>query len=216
MTLAELRAWLDMHGYSSTALNSNMATAQSLALNEAYRRLQGMRAWPWKENVQTVVTVVNNPNPSLAAITDLSKIMEVRAEKGTEYTPMTYITPLEMRDKLHLDRDQGTPAYWSYYDQQLFVWPRPQAVYTLTLFYQQNLGDLTDGSAPAFEDTFHDVVGWMALTDLGVRERDWNLYSTAQAEFQTRLRNMEDYYGIRQSQNSVNVRRWSGWSMVGR
>ena len=216
MTLAELRVWLDAHGFSSTALNSNVAAAQSLALNEAYRRLQGMRSWPWSENIVTAVTVAGNSNPSLAGITDLGKVMEVRQERGTNYQPMQYITPVEMREKIHLDRDNGSPVYWSYYDQNLFVWPRPDAVYTLQILYQQNLGDLADGSAPIFQDTFHDILGWMALTDMAVRERDWNLYGIAQAEYQTRLRNMEDWYGIRQSQNSTYIRRSPMWGQVGR
>lgn len=214
MTLAELRAWIDAHGFSSTALNSPMAVVQSTAIQSAYDRLSGLHRWPWREGTATVVTVAGNAVPSLASITDLGGIDAVRLTQGTQYDDFDFMEPEEFKELSHLDHNNGRPRFWTWTNGQLQIYPRPDGVYTLTIEYTKQLPDLLDGGSPVFDPNFHYILGWGAMIDIAVRERDFNMAQFCERQWDRRLKEMEQFYGIRQKQSSGQVRSSGIWDQV--
>lgn len=215
MTLAELRAWIDAHGFGSTALNSSMAAVQTTAIQSAYDRLNGMHKWPWREGTATITTSVGDDTPTLASITDNGGIYAVRMSQGQNYFDIDFMEPEEFRKKAHLDRTNGVPQYWTWVDSELRLWPRPDGVYSLEIDYTKQLPDLLDGGSPVFDANYHIILGWGALIDIAVRERDWNMAQMAERQWDRRVKEMEQFYHIRQKQTSGQVTRSGIWDQVG-
>src|SRR5215207_123291 len=211
MTLAELRAWIDTHGFSSTALNSSTAVAQTTAIQSAYDRLNGLHNWPWREGTLTVTTSVGDDTPTITSITDNGGIKAVRMTQNANYFDLDFMDPAEFRDRAHLDRTNGVPQWWTWVDNELRLYPRPDGVYTLSIEYTKQLPDLLDGGSPVFDANYHLILGRGALIDLAVRERDWNMVQVAERQWDRRVKEMEQFYHIRQKQTSSQVVRSGIW-----
>lgn len=213
MNLGELRTAIQQKGYGT-----DTATAQTGLINSIYRRIGGEHRWPWLEAQNTsITTTAGDPDYSLAAITDLAHIDAVRVHRGTEYPQLSYIAPQDLRDMEHVDRDNGTPRFWTYVNAQLRLWPAPDAAYTVTIDYLKRPTVLSaDGDTPIFDSTYHDVLVWGAVAELAFRERDWSAKNFADAEFNLRYNEMKRSYGLKQRQNATHVKRSSFWDHVGR
>jgi hypothetical protein len=202
MTLAELLLSLQSKGYSTDTV-----AAQTFALNAVYRRINGMRRWPYLERRDTALTTTaGQSSVNFASIPALMWVDAVRIELGTEYPTLEYKERQELRELNHQDRDRGTPQYWTEAAGELHLWPVPDASYEITLDYITTPPDLVDDDdVPVFDTTYHDVLVWGAVLDLGFRSRDWGAYQYAKHEYQDRLREMIAEYGIRQRQSSSRI-----------
>lgn len=212
-TLAQLRTALQTRGYAT-----DTATAQSELLNSVYRRIIGMRRWPWLEvaNNTALSTVAGTVSVDIdAVVSDFLHLDAVRLTFGTDYLEPEYIRPQEYRELAHSYRDQGAPRYWTRIDDDLYFWPTPDKAYTINLDYTKDPPDLTaDGDSPIFDDTYHDVLVWGAIAELTFRERDPDGYSMANAQYGQRLNDMMLEYGVRQRHNSSRVVRTGTWDYL--
>lgn len=86
-----------------------------------------------------------------------------------------YITLLEPRSWSYIEditsttQSQGQPRSFAIYDEQLFVYPIPDQIYTLTMSYYKHLEDVSaTGSANAWMDPKHgeEIVRTLAKIDL--------------------------------------------------
>jgi hypothetical protein len=208
-TLAQLRTALQTRGYAT-----DTAPAQTEAINSVYRRIIGMRRWPWLEVIKdtTVSTTAGDDSYTLASIdATVLHVDAVRAEQGTEYYELVYRRPQEFREFQHASREQGTPRYWTRIGDSIYLWPVPDGAYTLSVDFVQDPADLSgDSDTTLIPDAYSDVLVWGALTSIAYRERDFEAYATARQEYGTILVDMMNEYGLRQRQNASRVVE-SGW-----
>lgn len=206
-TLAEYKAGVQAKGYGT-----DTAAAQVIAINSVRRDLFSLRRWRFLEKTTTVLATIGNPTVSLAAITDLGQVDAVRAEIGTEYDQLDYKTPLELRERSHLDRTVAIPRFWTAFAGGIQLYPWPQSAYTLTVDYIVAPVDLAaDGDVDVIPRAFMDVVIWGAVLEFAYRERDIYNHSVAEAQFDRRLKDMIATDSLTQRQTAQRVGHWSGW-----
>ncbi len=209
MNLTALQAAIQAKGYTA-----DTAAQQLIFLNEVYHEICGMDRWPFLEaQDKTLVTVAGTTAYTLPMATwrNLDAVrIEITAMQ--QYDNLQYKEPQEFRDNEHMDRDQSTPFYWSFFDQQLHFFPPPDGAYTVTIDYITNPPDLAIGSdVPVLPVIYHDVLVWGAIESLAYRERDWLGRQFAQGKKEELLRRMQEEYLVRQRQTSSQVARSGYW-----
>ncbi len=215
MTLAQLRASLQAKGYGSDS-----ASAQTEALNAAYRRLAGLRRWPWLYQLNTAIdTVVGSATISLSPIADLTHIDAVRLRvNATDASPplLEYMDLQALRDRAHADPTAGEPQSWSFVPGTLHINPAADKVYELVIEYSRDPLDLVaDTDVPVVAATYHDTLVWGAIVDLAYRQRDWEGRAAAQQEWTARVKEQERAYGVKQKQSTLEVAHAAIWDSVG-
>ena len=210
MTLAQLRTALQTRGYAT-----DTATQQTELLNAVYREIAGVRRWDWMEATTTAPCVVGTETVTPVA-TDILAVDALRILSGTSYYLLDYEPPQQFKERSYVDRDVGTPQYWTYSQGAYRLWPRPDKTYTVDIDYVKDPADLSaDGDTPLLPATYHDLLIWGAVRDITFRERDWNGNNVATKRFEDLLARMTAAHGIRQRQDSQYVRRSDFWSTVG-
>lgn len=212
MNLGALRTALQARGYET-----DTAAAQTEALNSVARRIYGDRRWDFLEVTDDVALTVGDETPDLSSITDIHSIDAVRIEFGSDRWSLEFIDADTIRERLHEDRDNGAPEFWSRHGRQLYIYPRPDKAYTLTLDYIKEPAPLVnDGDEPAIPDTYHDVLVVGAARDIAYRERDWSAHQAMSADFAARYAAMVQAHGVRQRQNTTHVKRSDFWDRYDR
>ena len=213
-TLAQLRTKVQERGYGT-----DTATAQTACLNSVYRRVAGMRRWPWLEIYQATgpAVVAGTETYNLAGtLTDLLHVEGIRLEFGTDYYNLKYVPPQEFRDAAHVYRDQGAPIYWTKVGAaQVKFYPKPDKAYTMTVDYVKFPTALAaDADVHIMPENYEDVLVWGALAEMCYRERDYAGRQIAMEEYRARLMDMMNEYGLRQRQNATEVVRSGHWDQV--
>src|SRR5690606_24478247 len=181
---------------------------QNAALNSVYRRVIGMRRWPFLEVLrnQDIVCTVGQDAYSLGLISDLLHVDGVRAEYGSQKFELEYLSPQEFRDYQHAHTDNGVPEYWTKAGSRLYIWRRPDRPYVLSIDYVKRPPDLvSDEDQTVLDPVYLDVLVWGAIAELCFRQRDVEGYEMAKNEYGTRLIDMMNDYGVRQRQTSSQV-----------
>ncbi len=204
MTLAQLRTALQNKGYGTDTV-----AQQTAALNGVYRRINGLRRWPYLERRSTALTTtIAQSSVSLVPLASLMWVDAVRIAFGTEYTELAHTPVQEFREYAHADRDPGCPVRWTEAAGELHLWPTPERAYTLTIDYITTPADLAaDGDIPAFDSTYHDVLVWGAIVDMAFRQREYTALATAESQYNQRLSEMKHGYGVGQRQTPSEVGR---------
>lgn len=201
MTRGEIKTAIQQLGYSA-----DTATAQEAAINDLNRRLHGRKRWPWQEAIGTAGTIAVSGSTVSALPSDLLMIDAVRISAGTNNIELEWKSQQEVRRLLHLDRTNGYPQYWTYYDSAVYVYPRANAAYTVTLDYILKATDLSsDSDVPVLPSTYHDLYVWYGASRLAARERDWTAYGAYNQQYVERLSELEQELGIEQKQSARHV-----------
>lgn len=208
MTLAEIIASIQAKGFGT-----DTAAEQKIAVNSVYRRIHGMRRWPYLERSSTALTTtIGQETVSLVTLPNLMWVDAVRLRLGTEAFEVDYLQPQELRRESVLDADAGMPRYWTEAAGEIHLWPTPEAAYTIELDYTTTPADLAaDADVPVFDSTYHDLLVWGAVVELGFRQRDANLMAMAKGEFNDRMVEMVRSYSLRQRQTSQQVEHSDWW-----
>lgn len=206
VTEAALQTAIQAKGYGTDS-----ATAQVEAIKSAWRRVLGLRRWPFLEAAATTTATVGSETVSLAAITDLARVEAIRLTIGTEgYGDLRFVERGQLRNWLTSDLDQATPYAWTLHAGAVLLYPRPERAYTVTVDYKKrptyNAADIL------FPEDYQDVLVWAAISELTFRQRELNGY--AEAQFKDRLGEMIVDYGLEQRQGSREVGHSSIWYEV--
>lgn len=192
MTFAEMKTFLIALGHGT-----DTDTAQSAMLTRAYLELAGRRRWSWLETTNVAgatitlgsATVTGLPAPAPPQVTS------VDLSVGTQfYGPMTPISKDEWEELNHTDRENGVPKYYAYINGTIRTHPRADQVYTVELSYINTPSASTfdaAGESPPFDEKFHVAIPWKVAAWLAFRQRDWNQFSAANAEYERIVREME-------------------------
>lgn len=205
MTLAQIQAAVQAKGYGT-----DTAAQQLIFINEIYRKVHSKERWPFLEaQDKTLVTVTGTPNYTLP-FNNWRNLDAVRIEIAAtqQYNNLSYKGVQDFRDLEHIDRDVTSPAYWTFYANQLHFYPNPDAAYTVTIDYIIEPPDLAAGSdIPIIPLPYHDILVWGAVKSMAARERDWVMTQIADQEYEILLRRFEEEYLVRQRQTSSHVKK---------
>lgn len=214
MNRLDLRTIIQTAGHGTDTAS---VAAQNSALQQAFYEVWTRRAWTWRRATAAPVAVVGNQALTTAAITDLAYPVKLRiSESGIFLGDVEAIRPEVIEDYLAHDTGTGPPTYWSWSNQQVIVYPRPDKVYTVSMVYikqpAKTLFDDDTDSIP-FPEQYHPVLAWVALRILGFRQRDPTQYNIAKAEAEAFLTQMERE-DSRAEQGQTSVVHWAGWDLV--
>ncbi len=191
MTMTEMKTFLVALGHGT-----DTDTAQTALLTRAYLDLAGRRRWSWLEqfNVGGVSTTVGGISLS-GFPTDVAEITSVNLSSGTDFlSPLTRISANEWEELNFLARDNGPPQYYAWVNRAVRLHPRADKVYTVEISYVSiPLASTFDagGESPPFDERFHLAIPWKAAAWLAYRQRDWAQMSSANAEYERIVREME-------------------------
>ena len=124
---------------------SNLASEIRDAIQSAIRHYQGERFW-FNENAAVFVTSAGQEYYGAAAHADIPNIIEMDAAKATVNGTDVAIAP---RDFAHIDAvraslsHRGAPTDYVIYNQQIRLYPVPDASYTCTFAYVRLLGTVS-------------------------------------------------------------------------
>lgn len=211
MNLGQIRSAVQSLGYTI-----DTAAQQNTFINAEYHNICGKERWKFLETIDTtsVVPVNGTPNYALNLVNPWRNLDAVRLSVPNVSPPgvdMKYINSQELFDHLSMDTNTATPFEWSFYANQLWLYPTPDQTYQASIYYIQEETDLvSDSDVPLIPITYHDVLVWGCVERLAMRERDWLGRQFAQTEKELLLGRLEREYRMTQRQTSSQVKK-SGW-----
>lgn len=156
------------------------------AINRAISHYQSTRFW-FNEGTGTFSTVASQQSYTAAnmSITDIAKIDSVQCTvNGSKYTltPRTYNYIIDVNTSS--TSTTGQPCDWAFYGEKLWFYPTPDAVYTITLSYQNAYSDLSaDSDSNDFTTYAEDLIEARAL---------WWIYSRVIKDRDSALASKQD------------------------
>lgn len=210
LTEAALQTAIQAQGYGTDS-----ATAQAEAIKGVWRRVLGMRRWPFLEASATTTATVGSETVSLASMTDLARPEAIRLTSGTEgWGDLEYVERGRLRNWLASDLDQATPTCWTFHAGAILLYPRPERAYTVTVDYKKR--PTYSSVAIVFPEEYQDVLVWGAIARMAFRQREYNAAGYAEAQYKDHLGEMVADYGIEQRQASRQVGHSDVWYGVSR
>ena len=205
-TLAQLQASVQALGFGT-----DTATQQAGWLNDEYRAVAGLRRWQWLQGEATFATVAGTSSYTPGALRNLDSVRVADAqgnEQYMEYKPINFVL-----DKLHRFNqltDRGAPRYWTWFQQKVYLYPIPDAVYTVQYEFVSNITAMASaGDTTLMPEAYDEILVWGAAARGFVRQNNWLQRDFAQSQRQALLNAMLAEYGKDQTQNSDEVE-WSG------
>lgn len=209
MNLGELRTALQSKGYGT-----DTAPEQNSAINEVYREIHGMMRWPFLEAQDSSLVTVAGTNAYTLPMANWRNLDAVRLQitATQEYDNLQYLDVQSFRDYEHIDRDTTTPYYWTFYANQLHLYPYPDNAYSVVIDYITEPADLVlDTDVPVIPVPYHDVLVWGAVESLAYRERDWLGRQFAEAKKEGMISRMKEEYLVKQRQSGSHVKKSGYW-----
>lgn len=210
-TLAQLQQAVQDLGYGTDSL-----TAQTGFLNSEYRIVAGERRWEWLQGTFLGELTIPGTVVYTLPLTDMRNLDAVWVTDGQDNQfAITYIEPLKLLD-LSQDRtafNLGAPRHWSFWNGQLWLYPTPDAVYSLTIAYTKNVTPLVaPGDTPWIPEAYDDALVWGSVARLAYRLRDWLGREFAQTEVTRVMNEMRSEYNLKQRQTADEVEATGIWN----
>lgn len=126
---------------------SDLSTQIDKAINRAIRFYRRDRFW-FQETSGTFATVASQQVYSTAdgIPSDIAEIDYVKITYDTNWIVELDPATLQEVQNLNIGNYTGKPEKYAFYQQKFYLWPLPDAAYTVTVFYTKNYTDLSSGS----------------------------------------------------------------------
>ena len=117
---------------------SSTAVAQSVI--DAINHFKNRRFW-FNTGFEEVTTTPDTPTLG-SAVTGILKIDSVKAKIGTRDYPLRPMSYLEM-ERIDSGQWAGYPEYYSHYNDNIRLYPIPNATYSVAVSYVKDLSEIT-------------------------------------------------------------------------
>lgn len=126
---------------------SDLSTQIDKAINRAIRFYRRDRFW-FQETSGTFATVASQQAYSTAdgIPSDIAEIDYVKITYQSNWIVELDPVTLQEVQNLNIGNYTGKPEKYAFYQQKFYLWPIPDAAYTVTVFYTKNYSDLSSGS----------------------------------------------------------------------
>ena len=149
----------------------------------------------WFTETETSLSISAGDNSTSFSLLYFTRFNSVALDLGDQRVPLRHISAPEFHAMYTDEAATGQPAFWSFFGEQLWVLPVPDATYTLRIHHNKIVGPLKytwDGSAWAFYDNEPDV-GDTLLTD--AYTSDWFTKGEAMVRNRAKAILYADYLG---------------------
>lgn len=139
---------------------SEITNAQLLNwVNECIHDVAMRDDWPWLEGLSTFATVASTQNYDLDGIASSDYPSQVRfLILSGDDEPLLPISFEQAIARWGDDVTTGEPKYYYIYNEDFYLCPIPDAVYTVKVFYIKEPADLASGTdVPPWHASFHPV-----------------------------------------------------------
>lgn len=207
---------LTAEGYDDS--NGEQLTMLVSALSKHY----GMRRWKFLENEVTsfTATVANQGKVTITSLDTKTpidvKVSKVRWAFGTDYRGDADIDAVSadiIKDLRHTDREPGFPYKWARVNDEVWVWPIPNATYPMVItYYSVPAMPASVGDVMVWPQVHMDVLVQWIIMRLARRQRDGTTYDRAKQEYELALANMQRADDADNDDESKDyVQPWRGW-----
>lgn len=207
-TVEEVLTKLRALGYGT-----DTEAAQIASLDGIHKRILNARRWTFLETqVANIPTVVGTGSYALTTFaSNVKHIDALRLELNGSGLPLDYVNVQDFRDLENEFPENGTPRYWTRKGSSIFLWPKPDAIYKMTLDYIPTPTTLTaKANNVVIPDSHVDILAWATAMPITFRERDWDAHNFARQMYAELYAEMLAQYGMTDRQTTKHVVD-SGW-----
>lgn len=163
--------------------DSTLSAEIILAVESAIKFYERKEFW-FNSKVGTFVTVADQEYYGSAANTDIPNLVKINTPikliaSGYKYD--VYLVPFADIDALQDGNKSGRPEMAAYFNEQVRLYPNPDAVYTVTMSYQYRLTALSaDADENAWTDDAEELIRQRAKMIIAADVlRDVDMYNAA-------------------------------------
>jgi hypothetical protein len=187
-------------------------------INAAMHEFEEAYDWPFMEGVANQPTVASNTQLTLPA--DFFKLAKAkvvvdRASASVARAALTYVPRIRFEDESTYDPfTTGEPSHYTLIGMdQMFLWPIPDGVYTVRVFYEKGLADLaSDSDIPGLPTRYHYTIVEGAAVRALQAESEEDRANTARGIFEDSIdRHITKLGGSRQSGDFQQTRDVMGY-----
>lgn len=180
-------------------------------INAAMHEFAEAYPWPFLEEL---VQLNFNTVIDYSVVNFLSKVISAKIQDDTE--PLKYIPMLEFETSGYYDPTAvGRPTHFTLYGDTFQVWPKPDATYTVRVFYRTTVDDLVndaDSPDPTIPTQYHYTIVEGAAVRALQAESEETRAETARGIFEDSIdRHITKLGGARQSGQFNQVRDVMGY-----
>lgn len=219
MIRSEVRALIQAAGF---ATDTQSVAAQDFAISAVVAEISSEREWSWLQTTATGTLTIGSENITEPTDMVVPKSFKIKTTSAA-YSPLEEVTAESIDESVWTTSvpapaAQGVPDRWAYRNNQVVIYPRPDAAYSYELTYVKEPTLDFDGTFAAGEtipftpDQFHVVIAWGSIRWLALRARDYALYDRASAEYQRSKSQLE---GQDRRGEPRYVKEWDGWVNLG-
>ena len=172
-------------------------------INSAIQDCEAQKEWPWREHSENI-SVTNGDNTYVPAadwkttlsltLDDPPAVLQRRTWKWTR--------------RLAWNNLKGTPVYYTDHGGTLFLYPVPDAAYTMHHRFLKTVGVLGSTSASvASPDWFDQVIVTKASSYVAQKLRDSELYQMLETQYKQQIKGFADDVSRTYEPVTVNTRR---------
>jgi hypothetical protein len=171
-------------GLNSSDANFTDAILTTL-INASLRQISIAEDWPWLQVTTTANTVAGTETISLAA--NCRKVVQMQYE----HRDLRYV---QFRDRHMYYALTGYPSVFSESAGSYYIWPTPDAVYTIQYSYYRTTETAlsADGDTPLLPDWAIDLLISKVCSLVARRNRDKDLENVFYAEYRQVLADIKD------------------------
>ncbi len=177
ITLTTLRSQVrDMADLDETDLSNTLIDQFA---REGFQRIYALeRRWPILQETYTFNTVANQRAYTISTIGDIREIISV-VDTSTHGARLTLIDYNQAEETWLGNLDVASrPYFYAFWDKQLLLWAKPDAVYSMTVRAFRNpvytwLTDITENID--LDEFFHAILPYFVLARVYQRQEDAQL-----------------------------------------
>jgi len=172
-------------------------------INAAIQDCESQKEWPWREHIETI-SITNGDNTYTPAadwkttlsltLDDPPAVLQRRTWKWTR--------------RLAWSNLKGTPVYYTDHGGQFYLYPVPDAAYTMKHRFLKTVGVLAaTSSSVASPDWFDPVIVTKASSYVAQKLRDSELYQMLETQYKQQIRGFADDVSRTYEPVTVSTRR---------
>jgi len=189
-TVAEFRSWLREYGQVDTADVSD--TMIDTWLKEGVRVVAQARAdWPHFEAIGTITTADGTASYAFPTNTDGGSSNSTFRSIVSVQAPNWYLGWIGHREAQEQylassGSNEGVPLFWSTWGSKIYLWPVPDAIYTLNVRGYRKLYTwyASAASTPDLPDEFEDALQEWLLVKFYLQQNDSDMATNHRRNFE--------------------------------
>jgi hypothetical protein len=193
LSMAQLRSETLQHlGIDATDLDASGSTNLDLLINRSWWDLLDRYEFKEKEKTATVATVAGTRDYLIQTIIgsdifEAIKLISILGADDEQHSLVDMISIQEYESRYNEQEEmRQIPTHYLHYGTNIRVYPTPDDIYTITVYYKYILTDLS-ATTPSIPQSWHESILYGAVSRGHLRARDYNA-----AEFMRRQQAIEE------------------------